>query len=263
MKEKLYIIKIGGNVINDEHELQQFLKNFAAIESKKILIHGGGKIATTIAAQLGIESRYIDGRRITDDDTLDVVTMVYAGLVNKKIVAKLQALQCNALGLCGADANILPAVKRPVEAIDYGWAGDIILNACDIQPWQLFLQQGLTPVASPLTHDGKGHLLNTNADTIAATVAALLAPGYELSLIYCFEKDGVLKNVADETSVIPQINREDYQQLCQEQKLFSGILPKLENSFMALAHQVEKVVIGNSRKLHQLIAGKEGTVIKL
>lgn len=261
MKEKLYIIKIGGNVINDAEELQQFLSDFAAIESKKILIHGGGKIATTVGNQLGIKSKYIEGRRITDDDTIDVVTMVYAGLVNKKIIAALQALQCNALGLCGADANILPAVKRPVKEIDYGWAGDIILNACDVQPWQQFLKQGLTPVVSPLTHDGKGHLLNTNADTIAATVSALLAPQYDLCLIYCFEKDGILENVGDENSVISQMNREDYQRLLLEQKLFSGILPKLDNAFMALEHQVEKVVIGNSQKLNQLISGNEGTII--
>jgi acetylglutamate kinase len=202
--EELFIIKIGGNVIDDENNLSAFLKDFAAIEGKKILIHGGGKIATKLGDKLGIESKYVNGRRITDAETIDLVTMVYGGLVNKKIVAQVQSFQCNAIGLTGADANLIPATKRPItkEGIDFGFVGDVASNQLSINGFQLFLANGLTPIIAPLTHDGKGQMLNTNADTIASSIATALSVLYDVRLIYCFEKRGVLENVNDENSAI-------------------------------------------------------------
>ncbi|HEY5391094.1 MAG TPA: acetylglutamate kinase, partial [Hanamia sp.] len=177
-REKLLVIKIGGNVIDDPGKLDAFLKEFSAIDTKKILVHGGGKVATSIGNKLSIESKYIDGRRITNDETIDLVTMVYGGLVNKKIVAKLQSFHCNAIGLSGADANLLPAKKREVKGIDYGWVGDIEKEKMNRKLWKLFLENSLTPVAAPLTHDNNGHILNTNADTIAAVIATGLSKIY-------------------------------------------------------------------------------------
>ncbi|HEY5409054.1 MAG TPA: acetylglutamate kinase, partial [Ginsengibacter sp.] len=238
IKELLYIIKIGGNVIDDEISLQSFLKEFSSIESNKILVHGGGKIATAIGDQLGIQSKYIDGRRITDDETIDLVTMVYGGLVNKKIVATLQSLQCNAIGLSGADANVLPAKKRPVKLVDYGWVGDI--NAADINAstWQLFIDNNFVPVVAPLTHDEQGHILNTNADTMASVLSIALSKLYSVHLIYCFEKNGVLANVNDESSVIGELHADVYKKLKEEKKLFAGILPKIDNAFDAINNGV-------------------------
>ena len=260
-KEKLFVIKIGGNVIDDPYKLNSFLKDFSAIESRKILVHGGGKIATDVGKKLGIESKYIDGRRITDDETINLVTMVYGGLVNKQIVAQLQSFNCNAIGLTGADANVLPAKKRLVKEIDYGWVGDIGAGNLSSKPWQLFLENGLTPVAAPLTHDSHGHILNTNADTIASVVAVNLSSHYEVNLIFCFEKNGVLQDVADEDSVINKINEADYLSLKKNNQLFAGILPKIDNAFDAVNNGVGEVVIGNSSKLSLLIKGESGTKI--
>lgn len=240
------MIKVGGNVIDNAALLDQFLADFAAVPGKKVLIHGGGKIATRMGDKLGIESKYVNGRRITDADTIDVVTMVYGGLVNKQIVAKLQAKGCNAIGLTGADANIIPAVKRPVKEIDYGFVGDIPTGNVQASPIQLLLDAGLTPVFSPLTHNGEGQILNTNADTIASSLAVALGAHYPVRLIYCFEKKGVLRNVEDDDSVINLINRDNYQTLLAEGALADGILPKLENAFAAIDNGVKEVLIGHA-----------------
>ena len=260
-KEILYIIKIGGNVIDDQGSLQSFLKEFSSISNKKILVHGGGKIATAIGDKLNIQSKYIDGRRITDDETIDLVTMVYGGLVNKKIVATLQSLQCNAIGLSGADANALPAKKRPVKTIDYGWVGDVNVAHINAATWQLFIDNNLVPVVAPLTHDERGHMLNTNADTMAAVLSVALSKLYRVQLIYCFEKDGVLSDVNNETSVITELQANVYDKLRLEKKLFAGILPKIDNAFDAVNNGVDKVVIGNSNDLLQLVKGESGTKI--
>lgn len=262
-KEKLFVVKIGGNVIDDPNNLDSFLEKFSNIEGKKILVHGGGKIATAIGEKLGIQSKYIDGRRITDAETIDLVTMIYGGLVNKKIVAKLQSNNCNAIGITGADANLLPAKKRPVKEIDYGWVGDVNTDELNSKTWKLFLENGLTPVAAPLTHDSNGHLLNTNADTIASVVAVNLSSQYEVVLIYCFEKNGVLLDVNDEDSVVKYLDPKKYQQLKESNQLFAGILPKIDNAFDAINKGVKEVVIGNSSQLSFLIKGTSGTKISL
>ncbi|HMP94194.1 MAG TPA: acetylglutamate kinase [Phnomibacter sp.] len=250
--QKLLVIKIGGNVIDDAASLQQFLTAFASINTAhKILIHGGGKIATRIADKLGIESHYSQGRRITDEATLDVVTMVYGGLVNKQIVAQLQAAGCNAIGLTGADANLIPATKRPVTTIDYGWAGDVNPAHIPAHTLQNLLQAGLTPVFAPLTHNGQGRMLNTNADTIASALAISLSVHFEVRLMYCFEKPGVLLNVEDETSVITRLNPANYAQLKAEGALFEGIIPKIDNAFSAINAGVHEVLIGQASQLLQ------------
>ncbi len=260
-REELFIIKIGGNVIDDDQALCSFLKDFSSIKAKKILVHGGGKIATSIGDKLGIQSKYIDGRRITDDKTIDLVTMVYGGLVNKKIVASLQSLKCFSIGLTGADANLMPAKKRAVEEIDYGWAGDLDADDINTDTWQMFLDNGLVPVLAPLTHDSHGHILNTNADTMAAVLSVSLSKRYEVKLIYCFEKNGVLENVNDDTSIITQLDENIYQQLKENKKLNAGILPKIDNAFDAVNNGVQTVIIGNSSNVSQLIKGESGTKI--
>jgi len=261
--EKLFVIKIGGNVVDDSVSLESFLKKFTAIEGNKILVHGGGKIATAIGKQLGIEPNYINGRRITDAATIDLVTMVYGGLINKKLVASLQSMQCNAIGLTGADANIIPSSKRPVAEIDYGFVGDIKNDEVGVSSLKVFLDNGLVPVVAPLTHDVNGQLLNTNADTIASTLAVALSKLYDVRLIYCFEKKGVLENVVDETSVITLINKEKYQQLLDDMKLADGILPKIENAFAAIKSGVNEVLIGDANDLLQNITENTiGTLIK-
>lgn len=249
--EQIFIIKIGGNVIDNDASLHSFLSDFASISEKKILVHGGGKIATKIGDKLGIESQYINGRRITDEHTIDLVTMVYGGLVNKKIVAGLQFRNCNAIGLTGADANLLPAEKRPVKEIDYGFVGDIDSKRLPFAVWQLFLQNKLVPVVAPLTHDGKGNILNTNADTIASVLAVGLSQMFDVRLLYCFEKKGVLANIADDDSVISLITKAVYGDLLQENKLFEGILPKIDNAFAAIDAGVKEVLIGDARDLLQ------------
>ena len=261
VKTPLYIVKIGGNVLDDEDSLNMFLADFASIKEKKILVHGGGKLATSIGDKLGINSQYIDGRRITNDDTIDLVTMVYGGLINKKVTAILQSINCDAIGLTGADGNLIPAKKRPVESIDYGWVGDVDAESLNINKWKLFLENELVPVIAPLTHDGKGHILNTNADTIASLLAIALSDFYTVNLLFCFEKDGVLTNVEEEDSVIRNLTEASYTQLKKENKLFAGILPKIDNSFSAIRQGVFKVIIGNSSKLMQLIKGETGTQV--
>ncbi len=263
LMEKLFVIKIGGNVIDNEQNLQSFLKDFAAVSAKKILIHGGGKIATKIGQQLGIEPNYINGRRITDAATIDLVTMVYGGLVNKKIVAALQSLQCNAIGVTGADGNIIPAVKRPVKEVDFGFVGDIKADAINVKNLGVLLTHDFTLVVAPLTHDGAGQVLNTNADTIASALAVGLSAEYDVRLVYCFEKAGVLEDVADEQSVIPLITIEKYKQLKEANKLFEGILPKIDNAFDAINQGVKEVLIGDARDLLQNVtAVTKGTLIQ-
>jgi len=263
MLERLFIIKVGGNIIDDEAKLKPFLQSFASIQSYRILVHGGGKIATEIGNKLGIESKYINGRRITDDATIDLVTMVYGGLINKKMVAQLQSLNCNAIGLTGADGNLIPATKRVVKDIDFGWAGDLDSSKFDVESLKLLLDNGLTPVFAPLTHDEQGHILNTNADTIASSLAVALSAFYDVRLIYCFEKKGVLETVEDENSVIPLITKEKYKQLLDDQKLFAGILPKIDNAFAAIDAGVHEVLIGDANDLIQNTTDKTtGTLIK-
>lgn len=245
--EKLCIIKIGGNVIDNNDALAAFLKDFAAVSCKKILIHGGGKIATRLGEKLGIVSNYIDGRRITDDATIDLVTMVYGGLVNKQVVAALQAAGCNAIGLTGADANCIPATRRPVKEIDYGWVGDVEAGVVNTQILNTFLQSNLVPVFAPLTHNGDGNILNTNADTIASALAIALSGTYNVRLVYCFEKKGILENVHDDNSVISHITTDSYKKLLAQQKLFAGILPKIDNAFAALQAGVNEVLVGDAK----------------
>lgn len=260
--EQLFVIKIGGNVIDNEEALQLFLADFAKVQGRKILIHGGGKIATKIGEKLNIESKYINGRRITDNETIDLVTMVYGGLVNKKIVAQLQSLGCNAIGLTGVDANVIPAIKRPVKEIDYGWVGDVLTENINADFLGSILEQNTIPILAPLTHDQKGHILNTNADTIASSIALALAKNYEVRLIYCFEKKGVLENVDDENSVIRDITKEIYQQLLTDGKLFAGILPKIDTAFAAVDAGVKQVLIGDANDLLKNTTDNiEGTLI--
>ncbi|XLS28722.1 acetylglutamate kinase [Flavobacteriaceae bacterium M23B6Z8] len=245
----LKVVKIGGNVISDNEKLDTFLSDFAAIEEPKILVHGGGKIATELAAKLGVKAKMIDGRRITDAQNLDIITMVYGGLVNKNIVARLQNSNCNALGLSGADANIVKAHKRIVSHIDYGFAGDI--DEVDHYILETFLNSGITLVICPITHDKKGQLLNTNADTMASEIAIALSKTFETHLYYCFEKKGVLRNVQEENSVIEYIDKEIYRQLRNEGIVADGMLPKLENCFHALENNVEKVFLGDEKMIIQ------------
>jgi len=256
MLERLFIIKVGGNIIDDQEKLASFLKDFATISSPlqgmgAILVHGGGKIATDIGNKLGIESKYINGRRITDDATIDLVTMVYGGLINKKIVARLQSLHCNAIGLTGADGNIIPAAKRVVKDVDFGWVGDIDTSKVKSENLKTLVENGFTPVFASLTHDEHGHILNTNGDTIASSLAVALSSFYDVRLIYCFEKKGVLENVEDENSVIHLITKEKYKQLLDEKKLFAGILPKIDNAFSAIHSGVKEVLIGDASDLIQ------------
>jgi len=256
------VIKIGGNVLDNEAKLASFLKDFASIQAPCMLVHGGGKIATRIGEQLGIESKYVEGRRITDDATLKLVTMVYGGLVNKQLVAQLQSLGCNAIGLTGADGNLLPANRRPVKTIDYGWVGDVRHNEVPGEKLQALLQMGLVPVFAPLTHDGQGHMLNTNADTIASSLAVALAGLYDVRLIYCFENKGVLLDVNDDHSVVRNMNPEVYESLKAAQKLFAGIIPKIDNAFDAMAKGVKEVLIGHAEDLLQnLTETTTGTLI--
>ena len=246
-KEKLSIVKIGGNIIEDEVALNMFLQLFSELEGKKILIHGGGKRASYIASKLGITSKIIDGRRITDKETLDIITMVYGGLVNKKIVAQLQANNIDAIGLTGADINSIQSEKRPVKEIDFGFVGDVKnVNHVGINK---LITADFTPVFCALTHDGNGQLLNTNADTIASQIAVGMSKIYTTSLYYCFELKGVLKDFKDKQSVIQKINSKTYKQLLDSGVISEGMLPKLENCFDALQKGVHEVHIGNTNLL--------------
>jgi len=257
--EQLYVIKIGGNIVDDETKLALFLKAFAAIDAKKILAHGGGKLATKMAAQLNVPQQMVEGRRITDAETLKIVTMVYAGLINKNIVAQLQAAGCNAVGLSGADGNAIKAHKRVIKDLDYGFAGDV--DEVNAEFLHTLLQQNLSPVLAPITHDGKGQLLNTNADTVAQETAKALSQFYEVSLLYSFEKSGVLLDAEDENTVIPVITKETYKDLKEKSLVFAGMIPKLDNAFAALDSGVRKVIIGKADNLPHLLNGKAGTSI--
>ncbi|MBU3012598.1 acetylglutamate kinase [Polaribacter vadi] len=245
--EKLSIIKIGGNIIEDETSLNAFLQLFSNLEGHKILVHGGGKRATHIASKLGIESKMINGRRITDAETLEVITMVYGGLVNKNVVAKLQALQVDAIGLTGADINSIKSDKRPVKDIDFGFVGDVkkvASNSID-----KLIQADFTPVFCAITHDGNGQLLNTNADTIASTIGVGMSEIYDTSIYYCFELNGVLQDFSDKNSVIKNINSETYKELLENGIISDGMIPKLDNCIDALNNGVKKVHIGNTAML--------------
>ena len=258
--EKISIIKIGGNIIDNEANLASFLIAYAAVEGKKILIHGGGKLATKMATDLNIPQQMVDGRRITDAATLKIVTMVYAGYINKNIVAALQSKNVNALGLCGADANIVPAHKRINATTDYGFVGDI--DAVDTEKITAFLQAGLSLVVAPITHDGAGQLLNTNADTMAQAIATALSSKYEVSLVYSFERKGVLSSIADANSVIPIINPQNYAALKESGQVNEGMIPKLDNAFEALHKGVSRVIIGDALDLVALLNGSGGTTIQ-
>lgn len=245
--EKLSIIKIGGNIIGDETSLNIFLTLFSALEGKKILIHGGGKHATLLASKLGIASKIIAGRRITDAANLEVITMVYGGLVNKKIVAKLQAFQIDAIGLTGADANSIRAEKRPVTKIDFGFVGDV--KAVNSNVINKLITADLTPVFCAITHDGNGQLLNTNADTVASQVAIGMSERYDTALYYCFELEGVLRDFNDKTSIVQQIDAKTYEKLLTAGVITDGMIPKLDNCFDALRSGVTRVHIGSTGML--------------
>lgn len=242
--DKLTVIKVGGQVVENGESLAALLDDFSAIEGRKVLVHGGGKSATQIASQLGIETKMVDGRRITDGEMLKVVMMVYGGLVNKNIVAKLQARGINALGLTGADMNVLLSHKRIGTAIDYGFVGDV--DKANGQMLSTLIEAGVVPVMAPLTHDGKGQMLNTNADTIAAETAKGLVPYYNVCLKYCFEKKGVLLNPDDEDSVIPLIHKHDFEKLKTDNIVSGGMIPKLQNAFNALDAGIAQVFINNT-----------------
>lgn len=257
--DKLYVIKIGGNIIDDETKLAAFLKDFAAVEGKKILVHGGGKLATRLAEKMGIEQQLVDGRRITDAETLKIVTMVYAGYINKNLVAALQASHCNAIGLSGADGDAILAHKRQHPVMDYGFVGDV--DAVNTSLFSSLLENNMAVVLAPITHDQQGLLLNTNADTIAQETAKAMSRFYQTSLIYSFEKSGVLLDASDDSTVIPSINPETYKALKAEEKIFAGMIPKLDNAFAALQSGVDKVIIGKAEALTLLLEGKAGTTI--
>ena len=257
MKEKLTIVKVGGAVVEDEAQLLQLLKDFSAIVGKKVLVHGGGRKATKVAEALGIESKMVGGRRITDADMLSVVTMVYGGLVNKNLVARLQANGVNALGLTGADMDVIRSHKRPVkDGVDFGFVGDV--DKANGQMLSKLIEEGIIPVMAPLTHDGQGNILNTNADTIASETAKALAPFYDVTLIFSFEKKGVLRNPDDDDSVIPIISRADFIKYKTDGTISGGMLPKIENALGAIDSGVSRVII----TLATAIDGQSGTIIQ-
>jgi acetylglutamate kinase len=265
MMKKLTVVKVGGKIVEDESTLQQLLKDFSAIDGAKVLVHGGGRSATKVAAQLGIESTMIGGRRVTDADMLRVVTMVYGGLVNKNIVARLQASGINALALTGTDMNVMLSHKRPLkkvkmddgteQMVDFGFVGDV--DQCDGRMLATLIGEGVVPVMAPLTHDKQGHLLNTNADTIAGETAKALAPYFDVMLIYSFEHAGVLTDPDDETSVIPHIDAEEFEQLKADGTVNGGMIPKIENALEAVRAGVKQVIITKA----DAIDGTKGTVI--
>lgn len=253
------IVKIGGNIIDDKASLHKFLFDFTSIAGQKVLVHGGGKIATDLANNLGIPQQMINGRRVTDAETLDVITMVYGGLINKNVVAVLQSFGCNAMGLCGVDGNLISATKRTVKDIDFGYVGDdLIVNIKGITAW---LDQGLTLVVAPITHDGKGQLLNTNADTIAESLATELNKKEEVQLIYCFDKAGVLEDVNDENSVIQTLDSIQISNLKDEGKIHTGMIPKIDNALKTAKKGVQQVVIGHASHISNLAKGMGGTKI--
>lgn len=270
MKQQITIVKVGGAVVEDEAQLARLLRDFSAIEGRKVLVHGGGRRATQVAARLGIESRMVNGRRITDRDMLEVVTMVYGGLVNKNLVARLQACGVNALGLTGADIDVLRSHRRPpvtvaagsggqtdeVKTVDFGFVGDV--DRADARMLSELIEHGITPVMAPLTHDGQGNMLNTNADTIAAETAKALAPFYDVTLIYSFEKPGVLADPDDDGSLIAEITHASFATLRADGTISGGMLPKIENALGAIDAGVGRVIITKATA----IDGRHGTVIK-
>ncbi len=260
--KKVIVVKIGGNIVDDENKLSEFLTAFAEIsaDTATILVHGGGKLATRLAEKSGIVQQMVDGRRITDAETLKIVTMVYAGYINKNIVAQLQARGVNAMGLSGADGNAIRAHKRMNSgAVDYGFAGDI--DKVNTALFSSLIEQKATIILAPITHDQKGQLLNTNADTIAQETAKALCGIYDVVLVYSFEKSGVLLDANDDSTVIKEINPSSYRQLKAEQKIFAGMIPKLDNAFAAINSGVRKVIIGKAESLEHLIRGSAGTTI--
>ncbi len=257
--EQLYIIKIGGNIIDDEQLLRSFLQTFAAVDGHKILVHGGGKLATRVAEAMNIPQQLKDGRRITDAETLKVVTMVYAGYINKNVVAILQSLGANAVGLSGTDGNVIKAHKRNHPEIDYGFVGDV--DAVNTSFIDGLLQQNITLAFAPITHDGSGLLLNTNADTIAQEIAKAMSNLYDVSLVYCFEKNGVLSDATNNDSVINSITPTSFTELKASNVISDGMIPKLQNAFAALGAGVKFVTIGHANYLHQLLQQESGTTI--
>lgn len=243
MSKNLILVKVGGKVVEETNSLQDFLSHFSKIEGLKVLVHGGGRSATAMAFRLGLEAKMVDGRRITDQSMLEVVTMVYGGLVNKNIVAALQSMGINAIGLTGADLNYMQSVKRPVKDIDYGFVGDVINVRTN--ELNLLIEQGVVPVLAPLTHDCKGQLLNTNADTIAAEAAVAFSRHYKTELVYCFEKPGVLRDANDDRSVISSLNYAQFKELQTNGAIHTGMIPKLDNSFDAIKRGVNQVRITN------------------
>jgi acetylglutamate kinase len=241
--QTLQIVKIGGNIIDDPLKLEIFLEQLASLKNPVILVHGGGKSASTLAKTLGIQQTMIDGRRVTDAETLNVTVMVYAGLINKTLVAKLQARNCNAIGFCGADGNLVRSKKREFQGIDFGFVGDIVENGVHVAQFQELLNKALIPVISPITHDGCGQLLNTNADTMAAKIASALCLFYDVSLIYCFENHGVLMDIKNQESYIPELSHTQYLTLKNSGIISKGMIPKLDNAFEALGSGVMEVKI--------------------
>ena len=257
MKE-LLVIKIGGNIIDDEHALSAFLADLSSISTPKILIHGGGKLATELSSKLGIETKMVEGRRITDEETIKVVTMTYAGWINKNIVAQLQAQGLTAIGLSGADANLIPAIKRPVKDIDYGWVGDILTDKINTSFLSKLIDDGITPVIAPIASDGAGHLLNVNADTIAQSLAEALSSLYDTTLVYCFEKKGLLSDVNDESSVVTEVTQKDAEAMKANGIITKGMIPKIDNAFKAINNGVKTVVIGHAGDIKQIAQKQKG-----
>lgn len=253
MKEHLTIIKVGGKIVENPESLNALLKDFAAVEGKKLLVHGGGRSATQMAARLGVETKMVDGRRITDEAMLEVVTMVYGGLVNKRIVAGLQALGVNAVGLTGADMNIVLSDKRKVSAVDYGWVGDV--KRVNAEAVAMLIESGCCPVVAPLTHDGCGHMLNTNADTMAGEMAKAMAAHYDVTLMFCFEKPGVLADENDDSSLIPTITPAVLDDLKRRGVVSGGMIPKLDNAIACVSAGVESVVITQADRIADPYAG--------
>lgn len=253
MKEHLTIIKVGGKIVENSESLNSLLKDFAAVEGKKLLVHGGGRSATQMAARLGVETKMVDGRRITDEAMLEVVTMVYGGLVNKRIVAGLQALGVNAVGLTGADMNIVLSDKRKVSTVDYGWVGDV--KRVNAEAVATLIESGCCPVVAPLTHDGCGHMLNTNADTMAGEMAKAMAAHYDVTLMFCFEKPGVLADENDDSSLIPTITPAVLDDLKRRGVVSGGMIPKLDNAIACVSAGVESVVITQADRIADPYAG--------
>lgn len=260
--KRLVIVKVGGNIIDDEQKLEGFLSDFAEIKGAKVLVHGGGKIATALGDKLGITAQYVDGRRVTDMETRDLVTMVYGGLVNKKIVAQLQSNGCNAIGLSGADGSLLTATKREVKTVDYGYVGDVVSGGVNTDLLNTFFTAGLVPVVAPLTYCVEDGMLNTNADTITQELGKAMASTMDVQLVYCFEKKGLLSDPEDDDSVVSNVNAESYAELRANGIVSGGMIPKMDNAFEALNCNVSSVVIGRADELLELINGNAGTKIK-